>query len=357
MKKRALALMMAVMMAGTLTACGGNSSPKSTEAAPAAATTAATTAAESEKPAEPEAKSGPYKVTVIIKATDSSYWQTVLLGAKAAAAESNGEIEVTTAGPASETGIDEQVTILENAISAKPDGIVIASISSEATVPAVEEAVAAGIPVVTVDNKLATNVYTQHLATDHYAAASTAAERMVEQWKEAGIDPVGKKVAVISADSGSAVNQARCEGFADKVKELVPDITLIETQYCDNDIAKAQDAVDNLILANADLIGIFGDNNHMGDGIANSIAQNEKSGSIIAYAFDSDDTEIEAIKNGALTGIVVQDPYGMGYEGVLSVIASLKGKSVEHDVVAATTLVTKDNLDVPDVQKLLYPGK
>ncbi|WP_313182973.1 ABC transporter substrate-binding protein [Lacrimispora sp.] len=356
MKKRALALMMAVMMAGTLTACGGNSSAKSAETTQAA-TTAATTAAESEKPAKPEAKSGPYKVTVIIKATDSSYWQTVLLGAKAAAAESNGEIEVTTAGPASETGIDEQVTILENAISAKPDGIVIASISSEATVPAVEEAVAAGIPVVTVDNKLATNVYTQHLATDHYAAASTAAEKMVEQWKEAGIDPAGKKVAVISADSGSAVNQARCEGFADKVKELVPGITMIETQYCDNDIAKAQDAVDNLILANADLIGIFGDNNHMGDGIANSIAQNEKSGSIIAYAFDSDDTEIEAIKNGALTGIVVQDPYGMGYEGVLSVIASLKGKNVEHDVVAATTLVTKDNLDVPEVQKLLYPGK
>ncbi len=356
MKKRALALMMAVMMAGTLTACGGNSSAKSAEATQAA-TTAATTAAESEKTAEPEAKSGPYKVTVIIKATDSSYWQTVLLGAKAAAAESNGEIEVTTAGPASETGIDEQVTILENAISAKPDGIVIASISSEATVPAVEEAVAAGIPVVTVDNKLATTVYTQHLATDHYAAASTAAEKMVEQWKEAGIDPAGKKVAVISADSGSAVNQARCEGFADKVKELVPGITMIETQYCDNDIAKAQDTVDNLILANADLIGIFGDNNHMGDGIANSIAQNEKSGSIIAYAFDSDDTEIEAIKNGALTGIVVQDPYGMGYEGVLSVIASLKGKNVEHDVVAATTLVTKDNLDVPEVQKLLYPGK
>jgi ribose transport system substrate-binding protein len=356
MKKRALALMMAVMMAGTLTACGGNSNAKSTGAAPAA-TTAATTAAESEKTEKPEAKSGPYKVTVIIKATDSSYWQTVLLGAKAAAAESNGEIEVTTAGPASETGIDEQVTILENAISAKPDGIVIASISAEATVPAVEEAVAAGIPVVTVDNKLATNVYTQHLATDHYAAASTAAEKMVEQWKEAGIDPAGKKVAVISADSGSAVNQARCEGFADKVKELVPNITMIETQYCDNDIAKAQDAVDNLILANSDLIGIFGDNNHMGDGIANSIAQNEKSGSIIAYAFDSDDTEIEAIKNGALTGIVVQDPFGMGYEGVLSVIASLKGKNVEHDVVAATTLVTKDNLDVPDVQKLLYPGK
>ncbi|MDO5408086.1 MAG: ABC transporter substrate-binding protein [Eubacteriales bacterium] len=357
MKKRVLALAMAAMMAAGLTACGGNT-PKETEAAKAAATEAATAAAENKtEAAGSEEKTGPYKVTVIIKATDSSYWQTVLLGAQAAADESNGEIEVSTAGPASETDIDEQVTILENAVSAKPDGIVIASISSDATVPATEEAVAAGIPVVTVDNKLATDVYTQHLATDHYAAAATAAEDMLAKWEAAGIDAAGKKVAVISADSGSAVNQARCEGFADKIKELAPDVTLIETQYCDNDIAKAQDTVDNLILANEDLVGIFGDNNHMGDGIANSIAQNGKEGSIIAYAFDSDDTEIEAIKNGALTGIVVQDPYGMGHDGVLAAIASLKGETVEHDVVAATTLVTKENLEDENVQKLLYPGK
>ena len=180
---------------------------------------------------------------------------------------------------------------------------------------------------------------------------------MVQQWKAAGIDPAGKKAAVISADSGSAVNQARCEGFADKLQELVPDIQLIQTQYCDNDIAKAQDAVDNLILANEDLVGIFGDNNHMGDGIANSIAQNDKAGSIMAYAFDSDDTEIAAIKNGSLTGIVVQDPFGMGYDGVLAAVAAAKGESVEHDIVAATTLVTKANLEEADVQKLLYPGK
>lgn len=299
----------------------------------------------------------PLNMTVIIKATDSSYWQTVLLGAQAAAEDSNGAIEVTTAGPASETDIDEQVTILENAVSASPDAIVIASISSESTVPAVEEAVSKGIPVVTVDNKLATDVYTQHLATDHYAAAATAAEDMVARWEAAGIEADGMKVAVISADSGSAVNQARCEGFADKIQELVPEIVLIETQYCDNDIAKAQDAVDNLILANEDMIGIFGDNNHMGDGIANAIAQNKKSGEILAYAFDSDDTEIAAIQSGSLTGIVVQNPYGMGYDGVLAAAAAIRGEEVEHDVIADTTLVTAENIEEEAVQQLLYPGK
>ena len=209
---------------------------------------------------------------MIIKATDSSYWQTLLLGAKAAAEESNGKIKVTTDGPASETDIDKQVTILENAIAAKPDGIVLASISSTSTVPAVEQANAAGIPVVTVDNKLETDAYTQHIATDHAIAAATAAADMVEQWKAKGIDPTGKKVALISADSGSAVNQARCKGFTDEIKRLVPSIVVLETQYCDNDIQKALDAADNLVLANQDLIGIFGDNNHMGDGIAKALS-------------------------------------------------------------------------------------
>lgn len=308
---------------------------------------------ETPAPAEDDA----YEVTVIIKATDSNYWQTVLMGAQAAADESNGKIKVTTAGPASETDIDEQVTILENAIASGPDGVVIASISSDSTVPAVEDAVSKGIPVVTVDNKLNTDKYTQHLATNHYDASAEAAEAMVAKWEDNGIDPAGKKVVAISADSGSAVNQARVGGFIDKIKELVPDIIVLETQYTENDIGKAQDALDNLILSNPDLIGVFGDNNHMGNGIANSIEQNGKAGEIISYAFDSDDTEIAAIKNGVLTGIVVQDPYGMGYNGVLAVIEFLEGKTVQKDVTAATTLVTQENIEDDAVQSLLYPGK
>ncbi len=337
MKKRILSLILASLTLVSLTACSNET-----------ATEAETTTTEG---------SEAYNITVIIKATDSSYWQTVLMGAQAAADESGGKITVTTAGPASETGMAEQVTILENAVLSEPDGIVIASISSESTVPAVEEAVAAGIPVVTVDNKLQTDAYTQHLATDHYAASATAAEDMVKQWEAAGIDPAGQKVAIISADSGSAVNQARCEGFTDKIMELVPEIVVLETQYCDNDIAKAQDTVDNLILANPELIGVFGDNNHMGNGIANSIESNEKGGEIIAYAFDSDDTEIAAIKNGVLTGIVVQDPYGMGYNGVLAAVAAIEGNEVEKDIVAQTTLVTQANIEEEAVQKLLYPGQ
>lgn len=296
-------------------------------------------------------------ITVIIKATDSDYWQTLLLGAEAAAEESDGAIKVTTAGPPSETDIDQQVSILENAIAAGPDGIVIASTSCDATVPAIEEAMSKKIPVVTIDNKLNTENYTSFLATDHTQAAGLAAEAMVKDWEAAGIDPSGKKVVVISSVAGTAVNTARTEGFIQKIKELVPTIEVLETQYGDNDIAKALDISNNLIAANSDLIGIFGDNNHMGVGISKSIEENDIKDQIMAYAFDADADEITAIETGYLRGIVVQDPFGMGYDGVLMAAADLKGETVEKDVVVPATVVTKNNMQEEKVQKLLYPGK
>lgn len=299
----------------------------------------------------------PYEISVIIKATDSDYWQTLLLGAKAAEADSGGKIKVTTDGPPSEIDIEEQVSILENAIATNPDGIVIASTSTDATVPAVEEAMGKGIPVITVDNKLTTDNYTSFLATDHALAAGMAAEAMVEDWENRGVDPAGKKVIVISSVAGTKVNTDRTEGFINKITELVPNIQVLETQYADNDISKALSIAENTMAANPDLIGIFGDNNHMGVGVAKALEEAEKQDEIVAYAFDADPDEIEAIKNGVLRGIVVQDPFGMGYNGVISAVDAIEGKTVEKDVIIDATIVTKDNMEEEDIQKLLYPGK
>lgn len=299
----------------------------------------------------------PYKISVIIKATDSDYWQTLLLGAKAAEADSNGKVVVTTDGPPSEIDIEEQVSILENVIATNPDGIAIASTSTDATVPAIEEAMGMGIPVITIDNKLNTDNYTSFLATDHSLAAGMVAEAMVKDWEDRGVDPDGKKVIVISSVAGTKVNTDRTEGFINKIRELVPGIQVLETQYADNDISKALSIAENTMAANPDLIGIFGDNNHMGVGISKALEEAGKQDDIVAYAFDADPDEIEAIKNGILRGIVVQDPFGMGYQGVMSAVAAIEGEAVEKDVVVDATIVTIDNMDEPDIQKLLYPGQ
>jgi ribose transport system substrate-binding protein len=282
MKKRLLSLLMVSTMAiVSLAGCASDGGAVKTE---------------DQGSKDTSAKSGQtYKISVIIKATDSDYWQTLLLGAKAAEKDSNGKVVVTTDGPPSEIDIDQQVAILENVIAKKPSGIVIASTSTDATVPAIEDAMGKGIPVITIDNKLTTDKYTSFLATDHAKAAGMAAEAMVNDWKKAGVNPSKKKVIVISSVAGTKVNGDRTEGFIKKIKALVPDIQVLETQYADNDISKALNITENTISSNPDLIGIFGDNNHMGVGIAKGLEQTGKAKDIVAYAFDTDADEIAAL--------------------------------------------------------------
>ncbi|MBB6214292.1 ribose transport system substrate-binding protein [Anaerosolibacter carboniphilus] len=344
MKKRIFALLLVLIMAVALFA-GCSSSTNNT------GVNQGDTPANSDANAEDK----PYKISVIVKATDSDYWQTLLAGAKAAEADSDGKVVVTTDGPPSETDIDKQVSILENVIATQPDAVVIASSSSDATVPAVENAVSNGIPVITIDNKLNTDKYTSYLATDHRLAAGMAAEAMVKDWEKMGVNPAGKKVIVISSVAGSKVNTDRTEGFIGKIKELVPNIVVLETQYGDNDITKALSIAESTIAANPDLIGIFGDNNHMGVGIAKALEESGKHNEIVTYAFDTNEDEIKALEDGTLNGLVVQNPFGMGYDGVMHAIEAIEGKSVQKDIIINATIVTKENMKQPEIHKLLYP--
>jgi ribose transport system substrate-binding protein len=297
-----------------------------------------------------------YEIAVIIKATDSDFWQTVLTGAKKAMEDNPSKIHVTTYGPPSESDIDEQVSILENVISTEPDAIVIASTSSEATIPAIEDAMKSAIPVVLIDNRVHTDNFTSFLATNNYNAGGLAADAMVAKWKEKGIDPSGKKAIIISSIAGVQVMIDRHAGFSDRLKELVPGITLLDTRYTDNDVIKALSITQDVITATPDLVGIFAGNNHAGVGVARALLELKASDSIMAYAFDSDEEEISALKAGTLKGLVLQDPFGMGYKGVMTAVDALESKPVEKEVDTGATVATPENMNEPAIAALLDPS-
>ena len=92
-----------------------------------------------------------YEISVIVKAVNSDFWQTILSGAKAFMRDQPERVAVSVFGPPEESDVLEQVAILEEIVNKKPDGIVIASTSNDLTVPAIERAMAQGIPVVTLD--------------------------------------------------------------------------------------------------------------------------------------------------------------------------------------------------------------
>lgn len=301
--------------------------------------------------------SKPYKIAVIVKAVNSDFWQTLLLGSKTAMEEHPDTIQVETYGPPEESDFQEQVEILESVVSEKPDAIVIASTSNDLTIPAIDRAMSAGIPVIIEDNLIGSDNYTAFLATDNANAAAAAADAMLADWKSAGVDPVGKKFVVINSSKTSQVDQVRDKGFIDRMNELVPGMEMLDIQYVENSAELTAEIIRKLIAEQPDLIGVFADNDMTGIGIANGIQAAGAAGKVMAYAFDSNETEIQAVKNGTLNGMVVQDPFGMGYKGVMYAVDALEGKSVPKTVDTGATIVTKENLEEPSVQKLLYPNR
>lgn len=294
------------------------------------------------------------KVAVIIKATDSDYWQYVLLGANNYAKDHSDKVQVKTYGPPSEADIDKQVAILENVIEQKPDAIVIASTSSDATVPSIEKAVAAGIKVITVDNKVNTDKISSFLATDNLKGGALCADKMVEKMKANNI-PLKGKVGVVSAMAGVQVLTDRDNGFIKRLKEIAPDLQPIATKYVDNDIMKALSTSEDILTANTNVVGFFGDNNHAGDGVSRAIKERGMSSKIAAVSYDSDPEEVQSLKDGNLYALILQDPYGMGYKGVDSALKALAGDTLPKYVDTGVTAVTKANMDKAEVKALLDP--
>ena len=167
--------------------------------------------------------------------------------------------------------------------------------------------------------------------------------------------PLSGEVCVISAMAGVQSLTARNDGFKNKLKELAPDLEIVDTRYSEGDIMKAVQIAEDMLTAYPDVVAFFADNNQCGDALAQIIKERGLKDDIVAIAFDADDVAIEALKEGHLKGIVVQDPYGMGYMGVEAALKTLDGEKLEKYVDTGSLVATVENMEEQKVKDLLYP--
>jgi ribose transport system substrate-binding protein len=287
-----------------------------------------------------------YDIAVVPKGTAYSFWKVVKAGAEAAGKEFGGKIEWT--GPAEETDVARQVSIIENAISKKVDAIVMAACDAKALAPKVKAAMDAGIPVITIDSGIATDDALSFVATDNVKGAREGTEKLIELIGGKG------RIGAIPFIKGAATSDMREEGFNEAVKGN-PTVEAVEPLYSQGDAAKAMKAAENMMTANPDLKGIFAANEPGAIGAAQAIKQRGKAGEVKLVAFDAADAEINALKDGVIQALVVQDPFKMGYEGVRLAIEAIQGKQVDKRVDTGVTLVTMDNFNDPAIQELLFP--
>ena len=289
--------------------------------------------------------SGKRVIAVIPKGVAHFFWQSVHAGADAAGKEFG--VEVMWKGPAQETDYSGQINIVEDAINRRVDGIVLAPSHGDALVPIVERAQKEGIPVTIFDSGISTETYLSYVATDNHHGGVVAAERLAEKLGGKG------KVAILGVKAGSVSTDEREQGFQETIKQKYPGISIVAFQYGDADRAKSLDRATDILTGHADLNGMFASNESSTVGAVQAIKQKGLAGKVILGGFDSSPNLIDDLRSGAIDSLVLQDPFKMGYEGVKAIVDKLNGQTPRRHLDTGVKLLTKENLETPEMQQLI----
>lgn len=282
----------------------------------------------------PEAK---YEIAVVPKSVSLDFWNSVRAGAKAAATELDSTA-VSWKGTSDESDVAGQVRILESFINQGVDAIVVAATDSKGLVPTLRKAQQAGIPVITIDSNTDPQISESFIATDNPRAAGKAADLIAEATGGQG------KVALIPYVAGASTSNARERGFKERLRQH-SGLQLVTTRYSNSDYNRAMTVTEDILTSHPDLDAIFAANEPSALGAAQALKSRGKAGEVTLVGFDASPREVESVRDGTIHGLIVQDPYQMGYRGVMQAMKAIKGESVEKQIDSGSTVVTRENLD------------
>ncbi|MEO7382965.1 MAG: ABC transporter substrate-binding protein [Paracoccaceae bacterium] len=288
------------------------------------------------------------KISVIVKATTSEYWQWVFKGAEAAGKDLGVTVEELGTPKDDAAG---QIGVLESAAGSAPAAIVIAPTVSEALGDPISAVTDMGIPVIMIDSAAKTENYASFLTTNNHAGGVAAANAMADCIK-ARTGKAAGKVAYITAMAGHESLDSRDKGFVEGIAAY-PDLTMVGNRVGNNEEAEAMGFAADMVTKDPDLVGIFADNAQMGTGAGTSVSEQGIGGKLCLVAFDADAGEVEHLKDGSIYALIIQDPYMMGYAGVWYGYAASKGARLPKFVDTGVGAVTLANMGDPAFAGLL----
>jgi ribose transport system substrate-binding protein len=286
----------------------------------------------------------PY-IAIVSKGFQHQFWQAVKKGAEDEAKKQGARI--TFEGPATETEVEAQLNMLNNALTKSPDAIGFAALDSKAAAGAMQQAKDKDIPVIAFDSGVESDVPLTTAATDNKAAAAEAAKHLAELIGNKG------KVALVVHDQTSRSGIDRRDGFVEWMKANAPDVQLLPVQYGAGDQAKSADITKSILQANPDIAGIYGSNEGSAIGVVKGVEESGKKG-VVVVGFDSGQAQIDAINNGIMAGAITQNPVGMGAELIKSAMKAIKGESLPKTIDTGFYWYDKTNINDAKIQAVLY---
>jgi ribose transport system substrate-binding protein len=295
-----------------------------------------------------------YTIAVIPKGTTHEYWQSIHAGAAKAQQELAAQgvsVKVIWKGPFREDDRDQQIQVVENFISRRVSGIVLAPLDSQALVNPVASAVQSGIPVLVMDSGLKSDQYISFVATDNFKGGQLAGQYMAKLLNGQG------NVILLRYEVGSSSTEEREKGFLDALAKF-PGLKLISSdQYAGVTVETAYQASQNLLNRYGNEVnGIFCVTEPCTIAMTKALRDIGKAGGKVKMiGFDSGSQSVLDMKNGDVQALAVQNPLLMGYLAVTTMVHHLQGAKVDSRIDTGVVLVTPEKMEQPEIKDLLQP--
>lgn len=318
-------------------------------------------------------------ISIIGKNSESEFWKEVEEGAKKAGEDLNkklgykGEdkIKVNFSGPSKGENVEDQINILDEELARNPVALGIAIIDSSACEVQFDLAAENGIPIVAFDSGSDYKDIQAMSSANNQEIGKTAALQLASLIGEKG------KVAVFVHDSASTSAKLREEAFLNEIAAKYPEMRAPLVYHLDDyeemakSIAKEKNAakkegeknvlaeditqtevIQYLLEKNPDVKGYYATNVNASQELLKALDKMDQDIPIVAV--DGGKEQMKALEEGKVDGLIVQNPYGMGYAAVVSAARAALGMGNEAFIDTGFIWVTKDNMKDKNIARMLY---
>lgn len=288
-------------------------------------------------------------VAVVTMAKDGDYWNTVRMGAAAAAKEFN--VKVNFVAPDEENEVQKQVELADQAIKLGANALVLAAIDYMALGQVVDQASYRQIPVISIDSEVGSTKVKSFVGTNSYMMGRMAGQKWAELTAEQG------NVVIMNFMKETRNAEQREEGLLDLLRQY-PRIKVVDILYANSDSNQAYRLTKRMIDEGVDgdrVDGIISLNATSSIGVARAVADSKRSDRLTVVTMDSTPELMSYIQDGVVEAAVVQNPFAIGYLGVKYAVEAMRGQAVPEREETDIKIIDLNNMFRSENQKLLFP--
>lgn len=317
-------------------------------------------------------------ISIIGKSSDSEFWNEVKAGAERAAEDLNAalgykgedKIKVNYSGSAKGENIEEQINILDEELARNPIAVGIAIIDSSACEVQFDLATENGIPIIAFDSGSDYKNIQAMCSANNSEIGKTGAAKLASIVDDAG------DVALFAHDKESTSAKQREAGFLQEMQESHPNMKVPLVYHLDDlkEISKTivaeknknkkegekdilpeeitqTEAIQYVLKKNPNIKGCFSTNVTVNEELLKALGEDSD---LKIVSVDGGESQLKALKDGRVNGLIVQNPYGMGYATVISAARASLGMGNQAFIDSGFIWVTKDNMNKKTIKRMLY---